>query len=99
MSDHPFFDLTHSSVSPSENRVHVEPVHIHMKQLYNSYSFFPVITYYRKCIVDVGKVSGHLASNALLGLANDVDNWLFSFDAAQSKETPSFVGVSSMTYP
>lgn len=48
---------------------------------YNNYAFFPSITYYRKCEVDVGKVNGHITTNALAHAMDDVDNWLFNFDA------------------
>ena len=57
-----------------------------MKQLYNTYAFFPTITYYRKCIVDVGTVAGHVSSKALLRLAGDVDNWGFSFGVLGQKK-------------
>lgn len=73
------------------NSILIDPVHVHMKQLYdcslilmgsyNSYAFFPSITYYRKCEVDVGKLNGHLTTQALNLAINDIDNWLFNFDA------------------
>lgn len=69
------------------NSIIIEPVHVHMKQLYNNYSFFPSITYYRKCNVDVGKVDGHVTTSALCHAMNDIDNWLFSFDAVYNGDS------------
>ena len=48
----------------------------------NAYAFFPSITYYRKCDVDVGQLNGSLSAQSLNHVINQVDNWLFSFDAA-----------------
>ena len=68
---------------------------MHMKQLYNAYSFFPSITYYRKIEVDVGRIDASMSSNALINLTTDIDNWLLGFDAVSSAEAiqQQYVGI------
>ena len=72
-----------------------------MKQLYNAYTFFPSITYYRKVELNVGKVESSLTTNSLLNVATIVDNWLFGFDAFSSAESVQnqFVGASVSCHP
>jgi singapore isolate B (sub-type 7) whole genome shotgun sequence assembly, scaffold_16 len=77
------------------NYLLIDPVHLHVKQLYNAYAFFPSITYYRKVELDVGKVESSLTINSLLSVTTIADNWLFGFDAFSSGESlqNQFVGV------
>lgn len=54
---------------------------------YNIYAFYPQITYYRKCEVDIGKIDGHLTTHALTQTIDDIDNWLFNFDSVYSADS------------
>ena len=79
--------MTSSTINKADtNILSIDPIHFHMKQLYNAYSFFPSITYYRKMEVDVGRIDGSMSSNALMSVSTDIDNWLLGFNAVASSE-------------
>ena len=82
----------------STNYILIDPVHLHVKQLYNAYAFFPSITYYRKVELDVGKVESSLTINSLLSVATIADNWLFGFDAFSSAESLQNQYVGSLRF-
>lgn len=68
----------------STNKIVIDPIHIHMKQLSSTYAFYPPIVYYRKVDLSVGQVDGCLTANAMVLLLNDLSNWLLQFDAQAS---------------
>lgn len=82
-----FLDCRTTTSKQSTNYILIDPVHLHVKQLYNAYAFFPSITYYRKVELDVGKVESSMTTNSLLSVATIADNWLFGFDAFSSAES------------
>lgn len=94
--------------TPNQNLLTLDPIHIHLKQLYdcvcvfllrrnNAYAFYPIITYYRKCDADIGQLNGSLSAQSLNHAINQLDNWLFSFDAAMNADRvqSQFVRVDS----
>ena len=82
--------------TPNQNLLTLDPIHFHLKQLFvlcidvlsrnNAYAFYPIITYYRKCDADIGQLNGSLSAQSLNHAITQLDNWLFSFDAAMNAD-------------
>ena len=84
------------STTPINIIITLDPIHFHLKQLFvlcidvlsrnNAYAFYPIITYYRKCDADIGQLNGSLSAQSLNHAITQLDNWLFSFDAAMNAD-------------